>query len=757
MRRTAVVYTVLALTITCSANVTYVDQAAPQGGDGTSWSGAYRFLQDALREPNLANDRQIWVAAGVYKPDRSGADPNGNGSRYATFQLVNGVGLYGGFTGVDNVLEERDWQTNETILSGDLLGDDGPGQGDNSDENSYHIVAGSGTDSSAVLDGFTITAGRADGSGALKNGGGMYTSAGGPTVKNCTFRENSATFGGGMYNSVGSPTMTNCTFSANFAGRWGGGMYNSGAGPTLTNCIFSGNSADNSGGMHNSNSDLKVANCTFTGNSAVGSFGDGGGMYNWGGTSIVSNCIFTANSAGDHGGGIYFGDFSSAAITNCIFWEDTAAVGPEIALNEDPCFPPSVTVSYCDVGGGQAGVGGWGLLNWGHGNITTNPLFVDPNGLDGITGTVDDNLRLSENSLCIDAGDSNSVPADMPDLDGDGNTAERLPRDLEGRPRFIDDPCTVDTGNPGAPAAPVVDIGAYEFGTYYCGDAENPSPVGDINFDCGVDLADFTVFALAWLTNYGEPDWNINSNLYHEDATIDTSDLNVLGQNWLTFASALPDIAHWTMNDNTDNTTVADSIGGNDGTARQNTSILHTTGQIDGALTFDGASDYIDLGSPAASDNLPADDFTVSAWIYDESATGKGIIIGVFPDGTTGWILRKQRKESGGYIDFWVGHSTTNAYLATPQGSLGPDTWHHVVVVWEGDAKTCRLYIDGFESSYVTNTPGDGSYISDASYDKEIGRMALAGGIQFFAGKIDDVKIFDRALSDTEIEALYNQ
>jgi len=540
VRKTLFILAFLALTVPCSANVIYVDEDAPHGGNGASWEEAYKLLQDVLQDPNLVYGCQIWVAAGLYRPDRSRADPNGSGSRYAMFQLVNGVGLYGGFAGGENGLEERDWQANQTILSGDLLGDDGPGQGENSDENSYHIVTGSGTDGSAVLDGFTITAGCADGAGALKNGGGMYNSVGSPTVSNCTFRDNSATFGSGMYNSHSSPTLTNCTFSANIAQRWGGGMYNSGAAPALTNCVFSGNSADNGGGMHNSNSGARVTNCTFTGNSAVGNFGDGGAMYNWGGSPVVTNCTFTGNAANDHGGGIYSGDFSSTVIRNCILWDNTAAVGPEIALNEDPCLPPSVTVSYCDVSGGQAGAGGWGLLNWEPGNISADPLFVDPNGPDGIIGTGDEDLRLSDSSPCIDAGDSNSVPSDMADLDGDGNTTERLPRDLDGHPRFIDDPCTADTGNPGAPAAPVVDIGAYEFGTYYCGDADNPSPVGDINFDCGVDFVDFSIFALSWLTNYGEPGWNINSNLYHADSTIDTSDINVLGENWLTFASPQP-------------------------------------------------------------------------------------------------------------------------------------------------------------------------------------------------------------------------
>lgn len=89
-------------------------------GDGSSWSNAYGNLQTALddAEPNDS----IWVAQGTYKPTQlfDPCDP-----RSATFQMKNGVGIYGGFSSVgDPNWEHRDWEEYETVLSGDLLGDD---------------------------------------------------------------------------------------------------------------------------------------------------------------------------------------------------------------------------------------------------------------------------------------------------------------------------------------------------------------------------------------------------------------------------------------------------------------------------------------------------------------------------------------------------------------------------------------------------------------------------------------------------------
>lgn len=282
----------VAMVSTAAGRTIYVDDDASVGGNGQNWGTAYKYLQDALTAPGLVD--QIWVAAGTYKPDEDVANPGGTGSRTATFQLKSGVALYGGFAGSETSLDERDWQANETILSGDI------GMAGVNTDNSRHVVTGSETDSTAVLDGFTIMGGYAD---DWPGGGGMLNRGGSPTLGNCVFSENwTNEGGGGMCNYTGSPTVNNCVFVGNYA-YGGGGMYNRwSSSPTLTNCTFSGNSADNSGGgLHNNEgSSPSLTSCEFIGNWASK---DGGGIYNQHACSpTLSRCTFSENAVGRWGG-----------------------------------------------------------------------------------------------------------------------------------------------------------------------------------------------------------------------------------------------------------------------------------------------------------------------------------------------------------------------------------------------------------------------------------------------------------------------
>ncbi len=297
--------------------------ATPGGtGNCSSWVNACA-LQTALTGATSGNE--IWTAAGTHKPTTMGT------YRDATFQLKDGVALYGGFAGTETTRDQRDPATNVTILSGDIDNNDSQtpiitelATVTGNTTNSYHVVTGT---SGATLDGFTITAGNANGGDSYTNGsgGGMYNSTfANPTLTNITFSGNKATvWGGGMFNWDNSPTLTNITFSGNRATH-GGGMFNldSWGIPTLTNVTFSGNMASyNGGGMFNSSSSPTLTNVTFSGNFADA----GGGMLNSNSSSpTLTNVTFSQNMARVVGG--MFNDSSSSPLVrNTIFWGNTGA------------------------------------------------------------------------------------------------------------------------------------------------------------------------------------------------------------------------------------------------------------------------------------------------------------------------------------------------------------------------------------------------------------------------------------------------
>jgi hypothetical protein len=317
-----VLFLLVALCTAATGEVIYVDDDADGLNLGTSWINAVNSLQDALLLACYSDEPvEIRVAQGIYTPDRGlGILP---GDIRASFQLMNGVTIKGGyaaqFSSHRGQTDVRDIKQYESILSGDLKGDDNPDLFDiaNVEDNSYHVVKSSGTDETAVLDGFTITG---SGISARMNdhSSGMYNDNGNPTVMNCTFRGNLATdIGAGMYNNGSNPVLLNCTFSENEAPAGGAGMYNNNSSPMLTNCTFSGNSVGGSGaGMYNNNSKPVLLNCIFTGNTAGMS---GGGIYNEKSVPTLTNCTIADNSAGGGGGGGLYNEESIPMLADCMF------------------------------------------------------------------------------------------------------------------------------------------------------------------------------------------------------------------------------------------------------------------------------------------------------------------------------------------------------------------------------------------------------------------------------------------------------
>lgn len=373
-------------TVSATGNIIYVNANNNSGTyNGTSWNTAYRRLQNALS--NAASGDQIWVAGAVYYPDEGVSQTNDDPN--STFTLLSGVALYGGFAGTEGLLSERDIAANLTILSGDIDKNDTNTDGNFIAEstfhiqgsNAYHVVSGGGANSTAILDGFIITAGDATYNDQIPDdarnlGGGLYNSGSSPALLNLTFIGNYAYQGGGMYNASSSPTLNLVTFQANDAEWNGGGMYNKlNSSPSLIDTAFQNNYAySNGGGMVNmTNSNPTLTNVTFTGNTAdhpLYHSGRGGGMLNSSSNPVLVNVTFTQNSAGDYGGGManiesdpiltfvrfngnsapsgagMDNDRSDPALTNVSFWGNQGNLGGGMALYQSNPTLQSVTFDF---------------------------------------------------------------------------------------------------------------------------------------------------------------------------------------------------------------------------------------------------------------------------------------------------------------------------------------------------------------------------------------------------------------------------
>ena len=326
----------------CQAGVIFVDDDAGGANNGSSWEDAYLYLQDALMM-SLEGD-EIRVAQGIYKPDVFVLSDRPNLGRAETFQLIPGITLKGGYARSANPdYWVRNIRKYVTILSGDLSDNDGAEidvkdmlDDPTREDNCFSVVSAGGTGIDAILDGFTIRGGNANGSGleGQGRGGGIYNPDGSLTVKNCTFVDNSAFIGGGISNFFGMVSISDCTFINNVAHN-GGGMHNDNSISQITRCNFHSNVAyhqdaeenPTGGGMCNSDSTPIITDCEFIGNSVQADYhggGDGAGMFCTGSTVMVTGCLFRENSARCYGGGMTHWGGGQSVISNCRFENNTA-------------------------------------------------------------------------------------------------------------------------------------------------------------------------------------------------------------------------------------------------------------------------------------------------------------------------------------------------------------------------------------------------------------------------------------------------
>ncbi len=318
----------------------------------------------------------------------------------------------------------------------------------------FHVVQCiNGEDPNTILEGFTITGGDANGAGINDKGAGIICQNSSPTITHCIIRDNiSDNQGGGIFNESSHPVVSYCMFMRNSSRfNLGGGMANIFSNPIVSHSLFSGNIAE---------------------------FGAGGGIANEGSSEpVITNTTFSHNESGF--GGAIFSDSGTSIINNSILWQNIP----------DQIGGGSPTVNDSIVEGGWAGTGS--------NNLSSDPLFVDADGVDNTAGTLDDDLRLQPGSPAIDAANNNVL-----------SVSDSI--DLAGRLRRVDDLLIIDTGNG---TAPIVDMGAYE---YAC--------MGNLNEIAAVTLADFALFTQQWLqTDCGfctGADFNADNSVTEEDLYI---------------------------------------------------------------------------------------------------------------------------------------------------------------------------------------------------------------------------------------------
>ncbi|MDD5750130.1 MAG: LamG domain-containing protein [Candidatus Pacebacteria bacterium] len=235
-------------------------------------------------------------------------------------------------------------------------------------------------------------------------------------------------------------------------------------------------------------------------------------------------------------------------------------------------------------------------------------------------------------------------------------------------------------------------------------------------------------------------------------------------------------VAWWQMNDGRDTATTCDAVTsvvrdsmtnsstgqtGNPGRlvnpdASPATSTMWSEGKYGCALSFDGTDDYVNLGDTGNLNGSPG--ITISAWVYPKStanqtilqrgnsATGVTNAYSLFLYATDEIRFRVSTVSTG---------SGTSAVLETTNSPItNLNQWYHVIGIYSDSDDTMRIYVNGVQRS-SSNVSASGLLV-DGADDRKIGNVVASPNI-FFNGLIDDVRIYNYALTAQQIKTLYNQ
>jgi parallel beta-helix repeat protein len=511
MRKNILVYGfvlgVLLFTVKANATIRYVKTGSAGTAPYTTWATASNDLQAVINQC-IAGD-EIWIATGTYKPNRradaltviTATDRND------AFVLKNAVKVYGGFTGVETLLSQRNSTANVATLSGDI------GTVGVTTDNCYHVVILANTASTTTLmDGVSIISGNANAAALVPSitvntfsinprfGGGMYKVSSAADITDCKFRRNDASLsgagiyetlsssasvytncsvvqnvcaddGGGIYILTSSCLYQTCSFTTNDAADKGAGIYISGTGsPAFTDCTISSNDAVGEGGAAylTGSGSPTFTGCTINSNTAVS---NGGAVACYvSGTAGITATIISGNTSSSTGGGLYNNN-SPVALTNCLISGNLASGGGGIwnALSD-------ATIINCTIAGNRATAQGGGIANGTSTPTIQNCIVYGNTGVpvgtntfynSGSTPVVDYSLieggyagtgNVNANPLFI----TPVAAAAAPTIAGDYRVQSCSPVLNAGNNAFIPSGITTDLDANGRVNYGVVDIGAYE-------------------------------------------------------------------------------------------------------------------------------------------------------------------------------------------------------------------------------------------------------------------------------------------------------
>jgi len=657
-----------------------------------------------------------------------------------------------------------------------------------------------------------IFAGNSCGNG----GGGMWNSMSSPTLRDCIFTGNSADFGGGIATGFESrPVLVNCTFRGNSAG-WGGGMANSwDSNSVLTNCTFTSNRADGgAGGLHNFNSSAAMANCILRDNGLPQVVGDAVVSYSdvqrgWPGEGNIDADPLFANpghwaDANDPNIIVEPKDPNAVWVDGDYHLKSQAGrwdpVGESWVVDDitSPCIdagdPNSPVGDEPEPNGGRINMGAYGgTKEASMSPVAETVVYIQWLGHSSVKLWAEDCIvYVDPQSLSISPHDATLVL--VTHSHGDHYSASDIARVANTQTQFIAPPDVVTQYGKGQAIAPgqviesycarltavsayntnktnhpksrnwvgyVIELGGKRI--YVAGDTdliEEMKSLGDIDVAILPAGGTYTMNAVeaAEATQYIKPDLAIP---YHWGQNVGTiADAQIFAQlarcavkimtvgemissdNWPVYS---PLLAHWAL-DETAGDLANDSVGAYDGMLYGGPAWLPSGGKTAGALQLDGVDDYV--ATPFVS-NPNKGPFSVYAWV-------KG--------GAAGAVIVSQT-DGAGTGATWLGADPVQGRLMTAlvppaAGRLSPQPlvsgfvlmdgqWHHVGLVWDGSQR--HLYADGAEVAKDTGALA-ALQSCDGGLHLGVGKGVDAG--TFWAGLLDDVRIYSVALSPAELEQI---